>query len=58
MSSSFDQGPLAVVPTAADETQTSSVARMLELAGDTADRLVNDAGTEAASLVSAARSQG
>lgn len=57
MSSTLDQDLSKVPPTEVDETQTSSVARMLELAGITADRLVNDAGSEAEALVSAAQAK-
>lgn len=44
-------------PIAVHESPTSAVARMLELAGVTADRLVIDAEAEAQSLVSAAQAK-
>lgn len=56
-------GPSGVVdtkptgPITGHETPTSAVARMLELAGVTAERLVTDAETEAESLVGAAQAR-
>ena len=56
-------GPSGVIdtestePITVHETPTSAVARMLELAGVTADRLVIDAEAEAQSLVSAAQAK-
>lgn len=44
-------------PIMAAETPTGAAARMLELAGITADRLVTDAQTEAESLVTAAQAR-
>lgn len=50
-------GTKATDPVTVPEIPTSAVARMLELAGVTADRLVTDAETEAESLVSAAQAR-
>lgn len=50
-------GAKATEPSTVHETPTSAVARMLELAGVTAERLVTDAETEAEALVSAAQAR-
>lgn len=50
-------GSRATSPSTVHETPTSAVARMLELASVTADRLVIDAEAEAKSLVSTAQAK-